>query len=548
MTTDNNELITESADDDIIINTSKDIFGRSDESQEEKKEVVFPEVLAETKIEPPESSQTEETSEKESDEVGDTEPSFGEETKLQHVSIEYSWSKPSGGKSTEKLALPSKGFKETEIVNNKLPNIDLESSKLGREWRETVSEGFDYASHDDFYNITLEGDGRDFRQFLQYGDGKIKSGHIKGSKPDGVDIKGEDELFYMLRHLKIGTRFATMLPHSGFWITFKTPPDSALVSLIDQLNRDKIIQGRRTYGLSFSNQSGIVLDRFISFALDYVYTTTISDVKPSDKKEIKKRILAQDIPILLWGFLNTIYPDGFDYRRGCINKPANCNYILEARLQLSRIFYIDNAALNDWQKSHMAEVEERSRKLETIIQYQDQLMRIQKKIVEIKLEDDKKISIHIKSPNVENYLAAANGWLSGIETLVMRTLGDDTSIETKNELIELQCQASVLKEYSHWIEKIEIDDNKITDSKMLEQFLEHLSRSEDVVPVIREKIQDYIRESTIAVIGVPVFDCPVCKKTQGSEDHPHHPNIIPLEVLHLFFNLLHQRIFRISNR
>jgi hypothetical protein len=109
-----------------------------------------------------------------------------------------------------------------------------------------------------------------------------------------------------------------------------------------------------------------------------------------------------------------------------------------------------------------------------------------------------------------------------------------------------------MRQYSQWVESIEFNSNIIEDKETIESTFSILSSDDNVRDEFIQEVTKYINESTISVIGIPAYDCPNCgapqEKVEGVSTYPKLVNILPLEVVQLFFALLAQKIQRIIAR
>ena len=113
-----------------------------------------------------------------------------------------------------------------------------------------------------------------------------------------------------------------------------------------------------------------------------------------------------------------------------------------------------------------------------------------------------------------------------------------------------------MREYSHWIESMEFGENTVEDKESIERLLNDLS-ADDVMRIeLMNGIAKYISDSTVSLIGIPNFNCPVCGELQknaidstGKEKtYPRLTEVLALDTYQVFFTLVEQRRLRISQR
>lgn len=448
--------------------------------------------------------------------------------------------------SGDELILPSTFLDETQEVLKRIPNIDLTEDPATREWIRTVAEGSEFNTPDDTFVSTLEDPEADFTQKFTYNELSMNAGIPRFKPSENENLKGERAVIRLMSHLGLGTLFQVPLYHSGFWVTFKPPSESEIIELNRILMSDKIKLGRYTYGLVYSNVTSYTIRRLVDFALSHVYETTLKDVSLD---QLKQHIATQDLSSLLWGFICTMYPKGFKYKRACLNDPTKCNFIIEETLNVTKLQWTNKAGLTEWQRTFMSARQPKVKELPGVVRYKEELAKTQKRKVEFNKESGNPISITIKTPNLAEYIEAGYTWISDIVNIVDKTLGADNSDEERNTLITRYGQATAMRQYSHWVECIEYESNIIDDRETIDNLLDRLSGDDIIRTDFITAVISYINTSTISVIGIPTFDCPKCKTPQeqvGMADP--YKNIIPLDVVSVFFGLLTQRLERMIER
>lgn len=309
-----------------------------------------------------------------------------------------------------------------------------------------------------------------------------------------------------MKHRGIGTIFQTPLWHTGIWVTLKAPSENELIELNRIITSDKIEVGRHTYGLAFSNIMSYTTDRLVDFTLEHLYDTSL---KTSDLPEggLKSLINSQDYPALIWGLVCTMYPNGFQFSRACTNNPEKCTHITNEILNLSKISWVNRAALTEWQKTHMSSRSSNSRDIASVRRYQEELKKIQKRVVKFSEGTDSEFSITLKTPTLSEFIESGHRWIGDTVAYVDETLGRDANDKERNIFITRHSQATAMRQYIHWIDSIEFAGNIIDDRETIEGTLNVLSADNDARDGFMNEISKYIHSSTINVIGIPVYDC-----------------------------------------
>lgn len=471
-----------------------------------------------------------------------------QQRKKQKVVIEFPVFKEGVDKNQLTVILPSHFDKETTEVLVSAPNVSLVDNVDARQWINTINEGSVYNTLEEVYVDTLEDESAEFKQKIDYNGSNLMAGTPKFKPLENQNIKGERAIIRLVSHLGLGSLFQVPLWHSGIWITFKPASESELVELSRRLNAEKIEIARQTYGLSFSNTIIHSVSTVVDFALNHIYEIT-AKTDEINLENIKDHISCQDIPSLLWGFICTAYPKGFNYSRACINSIDKCNHIVNETLNVTKLQWTNTNALTDWQKTFMSGRQANSKDLASINRYKEELTKTQSKTVTLIQDDTRNIRVTLKSPSIFEHIDSGHTWLGDIIESVTKVLGSDVSSVERNTIIERHSQATLMRQYAHWVKSIEYDTNIIDDKETISKTLDILSGDD----VIRNKFTDsviaYINSSTISVIGIPVYTCPNCDTVQTSPINlPSHTNIIPLDVIQLFFELMSQRLRKLINR
>ena len=453
----------------------------------------------------------------------------------------------------------------TEVIRESLantPNLDILKSGGQMRWLETVKEAVTMTPMSGMYTKRLADTKAAFAQKVEYG-GQILRGVAPSlnPKPGRREEEGEMALIKLMTHMGVGGFFRAPLWNSGIWVMFKPASEDEL----DELNRiiysDKVQLGRWSYGLALGNSTVYTLDRVFDFCLSKVYQTSVrTEELPLEK--LRDYILPQDAMSFIWGFLCANYPSGFHYETPCINDPSKCTHVFEENLNVTKLQWADSSMLTESQKAHMCGFSGNSKSLESVKKYQEEMKATKSRRVVLNEGTKHEVAFVLKTPTMTEYITQGHQWVSSIVEAVNRALGSNATDRERNDQITRQSKAATICQYAHWIESLEYgeitanpnnpDDNAVAVIRNQETLLESL-KSLSSIDSIRNKIidavKDYIEESTVSIIGVPAYTCPVCQKDQvGETKYPRRTTVIPLDILQVFFALLIQRLSRIENR
>lgn len=449
--------------------------------------------------------------------------------------VEFETVLPSGHKSDADRI-------EQDILSSKLTGVA--DNEAGREWFGVIKAGGLVSPVKDAFRETVEDPEAFFEQTVTSSSGPLSPGASRFKSVANETLKGEKAVMRMMAHLGLGTMFRIPLWNSGFWITLKAPAETDILELQRIILSDKILLGRSSYGLIHSNITSYTVDRLLEFALSNLHQSSLET-----GKDIRNFISCHDIPTVIWGLACTIWPQGFKYQRACMADPEKCKHIVTEKLNLGKILWTNTKGLSDWQIAHMSSVTANSKKEEDVLRYQSESLKAQKRKITIAKGTDKEFFITLKIPNAESYIDSGHRWINEIVDVVNRAITQDSNYNEKNAYINKRAKATTLRQYGHWIDSIEFNENLIEDSESIESTLDVLSGNDNIRNELIDAITSYISNTTLTVVGIPSYNCPGCGEEQKAPTTlPNHTNIIPIDVYTTFFTLLVQKLEKIEKR
>ena len=369
------------------------------------------------------------------------------------------------------------------------------------------------------------------------------------SDMSGKEISGERAMWRALSHTGSGNVIQVPLFHSGFWVTLSPPGDDEITDLHRSITTDKIKLGRYTNGAMFSNTATITNQRFFEFINKHIESSTIR-FEDGTGGEVGDYILLNDLPILIWGMACAMHPDGHNYKRACSSTPDKCKTVHEGLLDLSKLMWMDDVPMNQWQRNMMSRRKSRSNPVANVKRYQSELRVGREKSYKIDHGFGRSTTFVLKSPTINSSIEHGNLWMDDIADGMKEALGKDPTLEARNKFIKDNALASYLRQYAHWVTKVDLGSNgyaeKITD---IHAILGTFTNNDKLRATFLEKVVEYIDRSTIALIGIPSYHCPICGGEQHSGDSGEVKDIIlPLDVHRTFFTMLGIRVERIRER
>lgn len=440
-----------------------------------------------------------------------------------------------------------------QLVRN-ARRLDPTNSEQGRMWRQAVALGQDLMVRADVGLDALTREESLWRQGVPVGGensmelraGRPSFGERKGSAP----LVGEEALQFMQSMLGTGQIVRVPLWHSGIWVDLKAPTEAQLLELDRRIANEKILLGRATNGLAYSNMSVYHNSFLFNFALSMVFNCSIENYSADRLKEL---ILLPDLPQLLWGLLLTIYPNGYRYHRPCINDPSACTHVTEALLNISKLSWTDINALSAGQRDHMKRRTAKFTELE-LKNFRNQHRFVKLGTVKVKELGGNITTVELRVPTLGDYERSGFSWIEGIVSGTDQAFGSQFGAEERNDYILEQARVSSLRQYAHWIERITFnsegssDEQKvIEDRSTVEMVVGQLTGDSEVFENLLEGVRKFINEATVSQIALPNYKCPVCQKDQHDPEETRHPHLIPLDIGAVFFTLLGQRVTLLLN-
>lgn len=469
-----------------------------------------------------------------------------------NAKVNFPLNMPETNTDTEVINLPGRSERDTMEALKKVPNINLTANSEARDWANVMSDGLSYLTMEDTLGSTLRDPEAEFSNSNAHNGLNLNAGVPRFKKASGP-ISGETALMRMMSHLGMGNVFQVPLWHSGLYVTIKPAVETELIELQRKINAEKIRLGRQSYGLLHSLTTVFIVDLLVSFVMEHVYdTTAISD--DINLTNLRDHVVCQDIQSLVWGLIVSQYPRGFTYRRSCTADPTKCNHVVEETLNVSKLQFTNMKGLTEWQRNFMATRQSKMKSGKDIAHYKTELTKIQKRRVVFNEGSDGEIAFYLRTPTLSEYIDAGHRWIAGIAENVESVMGMEPSQNDRNNEITLRGQATAMRQYSHWVEKIEDSSDPenisvIEDRETIEKTLNFMSASDTIRNFFISEVLKYINESTVSVIGIPVYDCPACKQPQEpNKQLPHHAEILPIDVLQVFFGLMTQKINKIQQR
>ena len=448
------------------------------------------------------------------------------------------------------LSLPMKSLKAAEKLLAEVGDYTPGETEEAQKWLSCFQNAKEAYVPGNSFNTALHRSDSDWRQSTVHKDFEmsVMAGEPLKTKSSG-DLSGEDAILKINSALNLGAIIKVPLWHSGIWVTIKAPSSTTLITVDRMIANEKIILGRQTNGMVFSNVSVYLRKTLIDLAMDSI---TDSSMIEFTKGKLLDCIKVTDYPTLVWGLACSIYQDGYQISQPCINDISKCNHVVEEKVSLSKLAWIDNWTISDISKDFMLSSLKNKKEIDEILAYQETCAWNSGKRVPV----TDKFDINLKVPTLKEDLDGGIKWVEGIVREVDQLFTDvEEDTDIKNVRISERARASTLQQYVSWIASCDIiegiDDDceikTITDRDTIALACESMTSNIEACDIIFRAIGELIDESTICVIGIPSYECPKCGKHNAIKGSK-HPEVIPLAIDENFFILIRHWTLKVVNQ
>lgn len=462
---------------------------------------------------------------------------------------------------TDALVAPSVGYKTF------LRGVDPRMEKLGddvekqpeevQNWFAAVATGVSMYTREGAFSGALEKKDADWRDHIDNGDRQLRTsaarlGEVSGDTP----LSGVQAIAKATAFTSVGAVLTFPLPHSMIWLTVKAPSDGQLLELERRINNERAIIGRRSLGRVFS-QADVITKGMV---LDLIFRLVVQSTYPSDDPaELRKAILQTDTELLIANFAASIYPNGYPLVRPCLADPGKCNEIAKGRVSIPKMIRYNNNAFTQEQRRFLTRRVTRANPVE-LEGARAQFPQSQKanaaftRTTRVRGEEvSNQVIFTFRTPTIAEYLENGYLWINELETAADEAFGNKITMTQRDEHIDRSAESAALRQYSHWVGSIQYRDAQGQDAGRVEgreaiyETLERFSADETVADFFYKAIQDYIDSVTVAVVAIPSWDCPSCKKEQPTPEGD-FKHLIPIEASETFFTVQRRRSHTLDTR
>lgn len=455
---------------------------------------------------------------------------------------------------TEALVLPGINYKSflravdprmnavSEDIENQPPEV--------QNWFDAVAAGVSMYPRDGAFSDALLRKESDWRDHIDTGDRQLRTATARLGETSGdTPLSGVQAIAKATAFTSVGAVLSFPLPHSLIWLTVKAPSDGQLLELERRINNERAIIGRRSLGRVFSQADTITK----GMVLDLIFRLVVQSTYPTDDPaELRKAIPQTDVEILIANFAASIYPNGYPLVRPCLADPGKCREIARGRVSIPKMIRYDNNAFTPEQRRFLTRRVTRANPVE-LESARAQFPQSQKAIasytrnLRVRGEDVKsQVIFTFRTPSIADYLENGYLWIGELETAADEAFGNKITMKERDEHIDRSAEAAALRQYSHWVESIQYRDHngqdagRVETDKAIFETLERFSADEKISDFFYKAIQEYIDSVTVAVVAIPSWECPSCKKEQPSAEGA-FKHLVPIEASETFFTVQRRR-------
>jgi len=452
--------------------------------------------------------------------------------------------------STEdKFMMPVSIMSRLATVLEKLSNLSKEEADKLYTAEDKRSLGVSVATsrltNDD---DMLAGDISDYENNLSYGDTELNIRALN-INPKANKVSGDSLQAFLSTVTGIGTLTQVPLWHSGFWLTLLPIKDSDIINLEMELSESFIELGRTTSGLIYSNYS-VIYNRIVTnFIMAHIQNSSLK----VPNSELRKYILIQDFYPIINGILHSMNPNGYDYIRSCINNTVNndedkpkCDFILEAKINFKKLLRVNRKRLTTNMLVQMSKRAPDSLTIEQVKEYQKELISTHNTSKVITAGNGVDVKFTFKSPTLDEYIVAGEYWVNSIISKTEKLFTETTDDDVKNNLISEMTITSILGMYNSWVTKIDVAGHFIDGFIDITLALETLSSDNKTLEEFINTIKTFINDATVAMVGIPNYVCPTCKKEQNTNTSKEFKELVPINMVESFFDLATLRLAKMQ--
>lgn len=411
----------------------------------------------------------------------------------------------------------------------------------GNPWLRTVLATAQTGMLDDQLLKATEREGSHWTPSVKHGDTELRPGQPRQKLEAGA-YSDEELLSYLTKRAGVGTTYDWPLWHSGIWLRFRAPSLSDIAQMNHTLQSKRVELGTSSKGLAFSNSQQTLLNVAVNFALQFVIESNIEYKSPTD---LEDKIDAMDAPLVLLGFASTMYPSGLPYAMPCVADPSKCQEIVKALLMPRELIQVDELALTQFQKNHMARRFRGKVPADDLVRYKNEHRMGRERIVWFG-----DVGLRLGTPSLLEQREAGELWINGIIEMTQGAFNEPEHGQNRNRYINHLGNTTSARQYAHWVKAVLERDDDTTDGyrvvsesvNVVNGFLDRTISDPKYLDDFFTKVTTFIEETIVAMVAVKSYNCPSCDTPTATEFHKRFEHLVPLDMLTLFFTLASRKL------
>jgi len=368
--------------------------------------------------------------------------------------------------------------------------------------------------------------------------------------------KSKDPVQRIRSVLNLSVPFQKPLWASGFHLEIEGPGVLDQLKLETQLLLEKVEEGRASSGFVYS-ASAVFMNRLVvDFILDNVKSSTAGT---TDKDVLKDLILITDLENMALATAATIYPDGYNLQRKCLDSKGGCGHVMEAKIQPRRMLLVRENRVSDAQFQLLSK---KSGFVDHEIIRNYQKMTRPEVTRYIRLKGN--LALRMRVPTLAEYDRVASAWMDRMVNRAKELIGSNASETDRQIYLSRANNIALIMAFGHWFDAfVEFGDELDAEPEVImtrtpaikgdleaqykldlemDKMLEDLSSDNETVDTVIKGVEAFINAMTLATAVITKEVCPVCGKDAFGDADQTHPHVININAVELFFTLLHHKI------
>lgn len=379
---------------------------------------------------------------------------------------------------------------------------------------------------------------------VRYSDKILNTTGVHFKQKDKMSKSASIAIFNAI--LNVGEVVQVPLWHSGFWVTLRPIKERDIINLNIILKNNVVEMGRYSNTLVYTNYNVMYAKIITDFIRENIVDYSINIDSTDD---IRSYIKIEDLNILINGLVSSMYPNGYDISRACQNsliftdpntKETKCDYTSVVRIDPKKLLWVNKKLLTDKMLIQMSKKSSKSVSVDEVKEYQ-RLLYGNKSVntLEIETENKDKIYIELQSPDILSHCNKGEEWIDLLVEENDKNLIANKDTNIKNQRLLDLVYASKVGLYRSFIKSIRVNDNIVSeDQDTIDNFIDIMSASQDIVTKLFDHMTQYKNNTTIALIATPAYTCPNCKHYNNATDPViDFEQLVPLDIISVFFDL-----------